>query len=295
LTATIHSLTAGQPAPYAPAAARGTTGTTGPTIAENLCRILSNAPVNAEYYLMEVEAGDIALAARPGQFFHLLCPSSEAGRPFLRRPMSIYRIDRENRRLGFLYKLEGKGTAGLATMQPGQVLNALGPLGRGFLLPERTRHVLMVARGVGLATLAPLAQMAEAQGARATAFLSARSPDLLMSRAELEAAGCRVVEVTDADGASDPAALRARILRHHDDMPFDFAATCGSNRLFHLVKGLCRDWSIPGQTALEARMGCGTGMCYACVVPVTQSDGSDAYKRVCWDGPVFSMTEAKGW
>ncbi|MFT4151725.1 MAG: dihydroorotate dehydrogenase electron transfer subunit [Paracoccaceae bacterium] len=294
MTATIQSLTAKGPAiiPHAPAAAR----CAGPgTIAECLCPIVSNDAVNGEYRLMMVQANEIALSAVPGQFFHLLCPASEAGHPFLRRPMSIYRIDRQAGQIGFLYKVEGKGTQGLATLRRGEVLNALGPLGRGFRLPEGTRHVLMVARGVGLATLAPLAGMAQAQGARATAWLSARHPDLSMSRDELEAAGAEVIEVTDTDGGSDPARMRAAMAERHAADPFDFAATCGSNRLFHLVQGLCRDWGIPGQTALEARMGCGTGMCYACVVPVNDADGGESYSRVCWDGPVFSMTEAKGW
>lgn len=270
---------------------------TGPAfrIAENQCRIVSNDPVNGEYRLLVAEAGPIALTARPGQFFHLLCPASEAGRPFLRRPMSIYRIDPAAGQIGFLYKVAGKGTSGLATLVPGETLDALGPLGQGFALPGTTRHVLMVARGVGLATLAPLAQAAKAAGARATAFLSARSPDVLMSRDELEAAGATVIEVTDADGSSDPARLRAAIMAHHAVDPFDFAATCGSNRLFRMVRDIAQEVGIPGQIALEARMGCGTGMCYACVVPVNETDGSEAYRRVCWDGPVFSLTEAKAW
>lgn len=264
-------------------------------VAENLCRVVSNKAVNAEYRLLLAEAGDTALSARAGQFFHLLCPPSDAGRPYLRRPMSIYRIDRERRQIGFLYKVAGTGTRGLAGLVPGDTLNALGPLGQGFTLPPNRRHVLMVARGVGLATLAPLARLSRDAGARATAFLSARSPDLLMSRDELEAAGARVVEVTDTDGSSAPDRLRAAILEAHLAEPFDFAATCGSNRLFHMLKSLCADWGIPGETALEARMGCGTGMCHACVVPVGRDAQHTEYKRVCREGPVFSLVEARGW
>lgn len=264
-------------------------------VAANQCRVVSNDPVNAEYRLLVAEADDVALAARPGQFFHLLCPESGGERPFLRRPMSIYRVDADNRRIGFLYKVTGKGTRGLAALAPGAVLDALGPLGQGFHLPEGTRHVLLVARGVGLATLAPLARYARLQGAAVTAMLSARSAELVMSREELEAAGARVLVVTDSDGSSDPAALEARLGALHVEHPIDFMATCGSNRLFRLVRTLCERWSVPGQIALEAHMGCGTGMCYACVIPVTQDDGSQNYSRVCWDGPVFSVKEVTGW
>lgn len=264
-------------------------------IAENLCRVLSNEAVNAEYRLLTVAAPDVAMAVRAGQFFHLKCPQSGGDRPFLRRPMSIYSIDRAGGRLGFLYKVAGAGTRGLATLGAGDTLDALGPLGHGFDLPEGARHVLMVARGVGLATLAPLAAEARQAGARVTAFLSARRPDLLMSRDALEAAGASVREVTDTDGSSDPERLAGAIAAVHEARPFDFAATCGSNRLFHMLRGLTRDWGVPGQIALEARMGCGIGMCLACVVPLHGADGRQSYARVCMDGPVFTLEEATGW
>jgi len=264
-------------------------------IAEHLCRVVSNAAVNPEYRLMIVEPPASAMSVRAGQFFHLKCPYSGADRPFLRRPMSIYRIDREAGQLGFLYKVTGAGTRGLATLEAGDVLDALGPLGRGFTLPAWTRHVLMVARGVGLATLAPLAREARAAGADVTAFLSARRPDLLMSRDELEATGATVVEVTDTDGSSDPERLRRQIAEAHGANPFDYVATCGSNRLFRLARALGADWNIPGEIALEAHMGCGIGMCLACVVPVRDEQGTESYARVCIDGPVFSLAEATGW
>lgn len=264
-------------------------------VAENLCQVRVNEAVNSDYRLLLADAGEPALSAHAGQFFHLLCPHTETDRPFLRRPMSIYRIDRDAAQIGFLYKVTGAGTRGLATLQPGDTLNALGPLGRSFTVPQGAGHVLMVARGVGLATLAPLAEAAKRQGQRVTAFLSARSSDLLMSREELERAGATVFEVTDTDGSSDVDRLKAAIAAVHAHDPFGYAATCGSERLLRLVRGLCGDWDIPGEVALEARMGCGTGMCYACVVPVTTKDGDKAFQRVCLDGPVFSVREATAW
>lgn len=267
----------------------------GPAIAANACAVVSNRAVNAEYRLLLVRAPDLALGAQPGQFFHLRCPDDGQGRPMLRRPMSVYRIDPANRQIGFLYKVTGRGTRGLATLAPGDTLDALGPLGHGFALPPGVGHVLLVARGVGLATLTPLARHAVAAGARVTAVLSARSPELVLSRDELEAAGAETLVVTDSDGSSDPAVLAARLRDIHRATPFGFAATCGSNRLFRLLRDLCAEQGIPGQIALEARMGCGTGMCFACVAPILGPDGTETYRRVCWDGPVFAIEEATGW
>ena len=265
------------------------------TMAVNLCSIVSNTPVNDEYWLMVVDAPAIALTAQPGQFFHLKCDAAHGLAPFLRRPMSIYDIDRDTGRLSFLYKIEGRGTAALSARLPGETLDALGPLGRGFTLPENARHLLVLGRGVGLATLAPLADLAKSHGVRVTAVLSARTPDVVMSVELLERHGARVVAVTDSEGSSDVATLTTRLNQMHGQDPFDMIATCGSNRLFHLSRDLCRSWGITGQVALEARMGCGTGMCLACVVRTRNADGAEDYKTVCGDGPVFGLEEALSW
>jgi len=45
---------------------------------------------------------------------------------------SVYRIDRANGRIEFLYKCVGRGTRGLATLKAGEQLNMVGPLGVGL-------------------------------------------------------------------------------------------------------------------------------------------------------------------
>src|SRR5436190_15120902 len=101
---------------------------------ESLCPVVSHAWVNSEYKHLVVEASPKALAVKPGQFFNLLCPSPDTGELWLRRPQSVYRIDRANGRLEFLYKCVGRGTQGLATLKAGERLNMVGPLGVGFTL-----------------------------------------------------------------------------------------------------------------------------------------------------------------
>ena len=265
------------------------------TIAENLCNVVSNDAVNSDYRLLVVDAPAIALAAEAGKFFHLACPARGDDQPLLRRPMSVYRIDRGCGQMSFLYKVTGAGTRGLATLAPGDTLDALGPLGRGFRIPDGTRHVLLLARGVGLATLAPLAELAVSLGAKVTAVLSARSPELLMSEDYLRSVGARIETVTDTVGDSDVVALEARLRLIHAREPFDFLATCGSNRLLQLLQTLSEEWNIPGEVALEQNMGCGLGMCFACVRNFRTADGKQDYRRVCWDGPVFDLREALPW
>jgi dihydroorotate dehydrogenase electron transfer subunit len=172
-------------------------------IEEAACPVLANEWVNGEYKHMIVAATPKALAVKPGQFFNLLCPSPDDGTLWLRRPQSVYAIDRERGRLEFLYKCQGRGTKGLATMKAGDALNMVGPLGVGFTLDPKWKNIVVLGRGVGLATLAPISQLAGERGVGVTAILSARSPDLVMSQERFEKIGARIIPVLDTDGTSD--------------------------------------------------------------------------------------------
>jgi dihydroorotate dehydrogenase electron transfer subunit len=263
-------------------------------VAETICPVLENRPVNDGYKHLVLDAARGAASAKAGQFFHLLCPAVGDLMPFLRRPMSIYRIDRAQGRLEFLYKIVGAGTKALATLAPGDSLDIFGPLGHGFALEEGWKHVLLVARGVGLATLAPLAAMARERGIRVTAILSARSPEYMMSQDYLRGLGAEVVTVTDAQGTSGVDDVERMVRRTVEAGGVDLLATCGSNRLLMLLQRLSSEYQIPGQVALEQLMGCGIGMCFTCVLPFRTAEGL-VYKRVCKDGPVFPIEEVFSW
>ena len=264
------------------------------TVAEFDCEVIENDAVNPEYMHIVAAADPLATSIRAGQFFHMLCPKDGPNGPFFRRPMSVYRADPEAGTVAFLYKVTGSGTRALATLAPGDRLDLFGPLGVGFSLEPGWRRIVVVGRGVGLATLAPLAELAAANGIGVTAILSARSPVVMMSAERFAATGADVIEVTDAEGTSGPARLE-RVLRGLiADGKADAFFTCGSNRLLLLLQRLGREFGIPGQVALEQQMACGLGMCFCCVREF-RVDGGVAHRRVCWDGPVFDLQEAISW
>jgi dihydroorotate dehydrogenase electron transfer subunit len=253
--------------------------------------VLSNALVNSEYRHLTVRCTSLAASAAPGQFFQLLCPAPPGEAPFLRRPMSLYAADLTKNTVSFLYKVTGAGTRGLATLGARDALDILGPLGRGFTLDPHLRHIVAVGRGAGLATLGPLAEAAQAIGIGVTAVLSARRPELMVSAEMLRARGAAVLTVTDSEGTSGPShverLLRGLIALHRCDAFF----TCGSSRLLRVQQRLAREFSLPGQVALEQQMACGLGMCFCCVRDFNVG-GEIVHKRVCWDGPVFDILEA---
>ncbi len=265
-----------------------------PVIREHNCTVISNEAVNEQYRLLVLKVPALALQAKPGQFFNLLCPQYNDLKPFFRRPMSVYRLDREQNRLHFLYKVTGVGTAAMSRLTPGDAFNIFGPLGRGFRLEPQWRNLLVVARGVGLATLAPLAQLAEQEGRRLFAICSARSSQYLLSVDYFRELKATVYSLTDSDGSSNIARVEKLVCDLVEQQGIDAFFTCGSNRLLKLLQKLGQKYNLPGQVALEQQMACGLGMCYSCVRTFTQN-GAQVDLRVCKEGPVFDLQEAVAW
>jgi dihydroorotate dehydrogenase electron transfer subunit len=262
-------------------------------IEESLCPIVSHEWVNSEYKHLVVDASPKALAVKPGQFFNMLCPSPDVGELWLRRPQSVYRIDRPRGRIEFLYKTAGRGTRGLATLKRGEDLNIVGPLGVGFSLQPGHKNIVVLGRGVGLAPMGPISQLAGDNGVRVTAILSARSPEFALA-ADLFAKVGDVIPVLDSDGTSSVENVEAILRKLIAENRADAFYTCGSARLMELMKKLGKEHNIPGQVAMEQIMACGLGPCYVCV-KTFEVGGKKELRRVCIDGPVFNLQEAVGW
>jgi dihydroorotate dehydrogenase electron transfer subunit len=262
-------------------------------IEETLCPVVSHEWVNDEYKHLVVQASPKALAGRPGQFFQLLCPSPDAVEVWFRRPQSIYRIDGAAGLLEFLYKVVGRGTQGMATLKRGDQLSMVGPLGNGFTLDRRWKNIVVLGRGVGLATMAPISQAAREAGIRVTAILSARDEKRILA-ADLFASVGRVITVLDSDGTSAMANVEALLMQLIAEKKADAFFTCGSNRLLQLMKRVAKAHGIPGQAAMEQIMACGLGPCYICV-RTFEANGKKEMRRICVEGPVFDLQECLGW
>ncbi|MES2536524.1 MAG: dihydroorotate dehydrogenase electron transfer subunit [Pseudomonadota bacterium] len=266
----------------------------GGTVADTAARVIRNDWVNGQYKHLVLAAGSPASSSTAGQFFHLACPATAEDTPFFRRPMSTYRADPQTGEVEFLYKVTGAGTRGLASLEAGDKLDMLGPLGIGFTLEPDWKHIVVLGRGVGLATLAPLSDLAAQQDIKVTAILSARDKANLMSQDRFIKTGADIIEVTDEDDSSDVAnverILRELIAQGRADAFF----TCGSNRLMLLMQKLAAEFNIDGQVAMEQQMACGIGMCYCCVRAFREGE-KIVSKRVCWDGPVFELKAVTSW
>ena len=93
-----------------------------------MCKIISNHSIADNMYLMAIESS-IADRARPGQFIHIKLPYDDS--LLLRRPISINNVDLDKGVVYIAYQV-GKGTELLSSLESGDHLDILGPLGNGF-------------------------------------------------------------------------------------------------------------------------------------------------------------------
>ncbi|MFB5664116.1 dihydroorotate dehydrogenase electron transfer subunit [Alteribacillus sp. HJP-4] len=254
---------------------------------QHLLKVLSNVQVSARYWHMTLDTSRVQETIKPGQFFHVRC--SDEYTPFLRRPFSIYLINKEERTIEFLYLVKGEGTAALTKKESGDTVDLFGPAGKGFQIPEHAKEILLLARGVGIATLAALAQEASFQGVHCTAVLSARSKDDLLAADMLKAFGTKVYPVTEEEQTSDVESVERLMHQKMKEKKIDAIYTCGSKRLSKLAQRFADHYNLPGEIALEEHMGCAMGACFACVCDIEEDDGSHKSVRVCIDGPVFPL------
>lgn len=251
--------------------------------------ILSNVQVSQRYWHMKVDASTIPETIDAGQFFNIKCSNDDIF-PFLRRPFSIYMINKQEKTLEFLYLVKGIGTQKLTLMSPGEKVDVLGPLGQGFTLDKKWKTIFLLARGVGIATLAALAQEASRKGIKCIAILSARSSNDLLATETLQGLGTQVYQVTDDEGTSDVKQVANVMRKIFQEEDIDAAFTCGSKRLSKLLQSFTHERQIPSQIALEEHMGCAMGVCFACVCDIKENNRLLSV-RVCKEGPVFDLNK----
>lgn len=232
--------------------------------------------------LICVETTNIATSAKPGQFVMVNCGTEV----ILRRPLSIHQTNASSR-IYFLFTVAGKGTFWLSQRQKGEKLDLLGPLGNGFTIKPKSKKLLLIAGGIGIAPLAFLAHQARSQGKHITLILGARKKEQLYKQ-NLPTDGLETIILTD-DG-SDGIKGKITDFRFLPDYirQADQIFSCGPLPMYKAIGDLIRQMSLDKdiQVSLETRMGCGIGTCYGCSIKT-----KNGMKMVCHDGPVFSMDE----
>ncbi len=236
--------------------------------------IVTTTEVMPGVHLIWLECGEIASAARPGQFVMVNCGEDT----LLRRPLSIHRI--ENDTLAILVSVVGKGTRWLAQRQAGEKIDVFGPLGNGFVTDPAATNLLLVAGGIGIAPLYFLAQDAIKRGLSVTLLYGTAIEN---PYPEVPYA-IKLIRATE-DGSVGYHGLVTDLLPDFTERA-DQVFACGPLPMYKTMAQMPELKTKPVQISLEIMMGCGAGICYGCTVKT-----KSGLKQVCKDGPVFDLHE----
>jgi dihydroorotate dehydrogenase electron transfer subunit len=261
-------------------------------------------------WLQTYHAPWLAAGAQPGQFVHVRTPDYSG--LVLRRPFSINTFDRASGNVTIHFRITGVGTAWMARMKPTDKAEMLGPLGRPFEMDPKSRHVLLVAGGLGMAGVRSLADAALAANRHVVMLFGAASASEVYPSSLLP----DEVEylVSTDDGSFGHHGFVTELVTRFEGWA-DQAFACGPYPMLAAMANAAksrqarlgvaalgprrgrgtkqaplgsrqarrRAWL---QVSMEQNMGCAVGACLGCVIM-----GVDGPQRVCREGPVFASDE----
>lgn len=226
----------------------------------------------------------------PGQFIHIKVPRADL---LLRRPISLAAINQARLECTIIYRVEGDGTADLSLLEPGDLLDVMGPLGNGFPIADITAEdcVFIIGGGIGVPPLYELSRQIKERGAKVVHLLGFAKQDVIFYEDQFMALD--EVHISTDDGSYGTHGHAGNLL---DELLKVYQPTavysCGSNGLLKTVEANFHDHPR-AYLSLEARMACGMGACYACVYHLQADETGKESKKVCDEGPVFATGEVR--
>ncbi len=249
--------------------------------------ILLHKPAGRGYYRLVLKAPEAAATAVPGQFVMLRV--TENRDPLLARPFSISSLPSKSS-LEIFYRVVGRGTALLTRAEAGQTLSLVGPLGKGFSIPDKTVTPVMVTGGSGFP---PLHFLSFRTNTPAYCFVGVRDKGSLPPVSVLKSFRdhTQKVFIATEDGSAGQQGMSTDILnaflKKMEHKTHLALYACGPHAMLAFVSRIAVEHSIPCFVSMEERMACGLGVCMGCSIPMK----AGGYKRACKEGPVFDSSE----
>lgn len=239
--------------------------------------IIEKTKVNSVIWKIRLHAPMIAESAKAGQF--VIIKIDERGE---RIPLTISDADKKKGIITIIFQEVGATSKRLATLKEGDsVSDLLGPLGKETHFGKAGK-VVLVAGGVGIAEILPIAKYAKANSNHVVVIIGGRTKELLILEEELKGC-CDELIVTTNDGSYGVKGLVIDPLR--DLMAkdkFDLCYCVGPDIMMKAVSEATKPCGLKTFVSLDANMVDATGMCGTCRVTV---GGKTQF--VCVDGPEF--------
>ena len=260
-------------------------------------QVVANEQLSDRLFILHLTPADGSpiAACLPGQFAELRVDNEP--KVFLRRPISIHRIDRYANELWLLIQRAGDGTNKLANLRARDQLNIIYPLGNGFTIDAdaQVKNYLLIGGGVGVAPLLETGYQLVEHGARVSFLLGGKSCAEIAQVAQFRKVGKVFITTEDGSIIEGLNCQRGFVTQHSvlREGSFDAIKVCGPAPMMKAVARMVSSWKQNErphfcEVSLENKMACGLGVCLCCV-----EDTKDGHKCVCTDGPVFDIKDLK--
>ena len=196
-------------------------------------------------------------------------------------PMSLSRIGPGDI-CGVLVEKVGEATEAIHELKVGQAFGIRGPYGNYFTLVEG--RALLVAGGMGIAPLLPLANSLRAQGTRVELVCGAQTAAELCGLRQAR----KVVDslrVTTDDGSYGTKGLVTSLLPPIlEERDYNMVYCCGPEPMMKEVFLLTEKYGLPLQASMERIIKCSVGLCGSCMI---------GKYRVCKDGLILMSEQLR--
>ena len=242
-------------------------------------RIVRREQFSDVTFLWEIEAPDVARAARPGHF--VMIRTHEGGE---RIPLTVADFDRERGTVTTVVQALGKTTREMmrAYREGDSFLDFVGPLGLESHV-EEVGHVVMVGGGLGVAPVYPQLRAFKQAGNRTTGIIGFRSKGLIFWEEQFGRWCDELIVCTDDGTYGRPGfvteALKDVVSR--EPRP-DLVVAIGPLPMMRACVEVTRPAGVKTMVSLNSIMVDGTGMCGSCRVTV-----GGKMRFACVDGPDF--------
>ncbi len=246
-----------------------------------------NAPVEKtieldnNIYLLKIYCPQIASAINPGEFLNIRV--SKTMFPLLRRPFSV--CDVEGDFIYIMFNVFGEGTKILSRKHKGDLIDILGPLGKGFKLEGDYETAVIVGGGLGAAPFPYVTRRIDSQKKIIT-FIGGRTHKDVITY------GMKNVLVSTDDGSMGTKGTVVDLLNNNlDSIKSEKVKmfVCGPTAMLKSIVTFSKENEIECEMSTECAMACGFGICQGC--PVESTEHPEKYLLVCKDGPVFNVKD----
>lgn len=242
------------------------------------CELIYKAQLTPTIYDFRLKNKELADITKAGQFAQVAVTGKT-----LRRPISI--CDVYDGIIRLVFEVRGEGTEILSQAKVGDKINIIAPLGNGFKINPDQKTVF-VGGGIGVP---PMLYSAKQCGRNASVIIGFRNKDAVILEDDFKSIGCDVSVTTDDGSYGINGFVTQPLAEIIKDA--DLVCACGPTPMLKNIAKLAKENGVECQVSLEQRMACGVGACLGCAVAVKRGDGTQEYKHVCKDGPVFNAEE----